>query len=417
MKKKWKLILGAAIVLLGAGVAFAVTLQGVPAQVLEVEPGELSVSFTEDGRVRPHDARERTVYSAYPAPIARLAVQEGDRVSAGQTLAVLDDTELVQGIKEVDAHLHGVEGKRRQLDQQPGAAELASVDLAIAQAEAEVKTARRHLERTWELYEQGLVSKAELEEAEDGFNTARNHLRQQKNSRQVLIESYRPAPGSQQVLDAERRALEAQRELLQYQRGQYTLAAPISGVVAEVQVEEGAVVGPQVPVLRLFQEESYRIETEVLDRDVTDIATGMLVNLTFEARHEDIEFTGEVVDIAPEAQETVSPLGLEEERVTVTINPFVPDDLRLAPGFRVEVEFITRQEEAQMVVPKTALFTVDGEDALLVVRDGRARARRVETGLETRTDVAIVAGLREGEQVIVDPERDGIEEGDRIDPR
>ncbi len=417
MKKKWKLILGAAVVVLGTGIALALTLQGVPAQVMEAERGELAVTFTEDGRVKPQDALERTVYSAYAAPIANLTVQEGDRVSAGQTLAVLDDTELVQGIKEVDAHIYGVEGKRRQLDQQPGAAELASIDLAVAQAEAEVETAKRHLERTRELYEQGLVPRVELEEAEDGWKTARNHLAQQKNSRKVLIESYRPAPGSHQVVDAEKKALEAHRELLRYQRGQYTLTAPITGVVAEIQVEEGSVVGPQVPVLRLFQEESYRIETEVLDRDVTDLETGMLVNLTFEARHEDIEFTGEVVDIAPEAQETVSPLGLEEERVTVTINPFVPDDLRLAPGFRVEVEFTTRQEEAQMVVPKTALFAVDGEDALLVVRDGRARVRRVETGLETRTDVAIVSGLREGEQVIIDPERDGVEQGDRIDPR
>ncbi len=105
----------------------------------------------------------------------------------------------------------------------------------------------------------GLVSRADLEEAEDGFNTVRKHGRQQKNSRQMRFESCRPAPGSLQGLAAERRALEAQRELLQYQRGHYTLTAPISGVVARVQQEEGSVVGPEIPVVRLFQEESYRI--------------------------------------------------------------------------------------------------------------------------------------------------------------
>jgi len=286
----------------------------------------------------------------------------------------LDARELDFGLEELAARLDGLA-------------------VELAQARENLAAAERHYERISRLYKSEVVAAVELEEAE------------------------RMVKGAQAAvagLEAQERALLSQQERLQGQRKDYRIYAPIAGVVTRLTAREGSLASPQTPLLALLNEEGKQVETRVLTRDVHQITEGMPVQLTFKLRDQDIEFPGQVVDIAPYAEEAYSPLGLAEERVKVTIAPQFPAEVEIKPGYKVDVEFITQVIPGALVVPKTVLFSDGGEDALFVVEEGRAQVRRVTTGPETRREIVITSGLEEGDLVILDPWQSGLAEGVRV---
>jgi len=232
------------------------------------------------------------------------------------------------------------------------------------------------------------------------------------------IKRTREAQANKRVLQSERDALSSQAQQLREQIEDSRIHAPISGIVKRLNAEESGMASPEVSLMHLYKKENqeirYLVETRVLTRDVLEVYQGMQVKLTFERREQDLEFAGEVKEIYPYAEEAISPLGLEEERVTVNVLPDFPGDLQLGLDYKVDVEFITNRQEDVLWVPLTALFTYRGEDALMVVEDNRAIVREVSTGLETRRRVVIEEGLEEGDLVILDPKVEDLNEGDRV---
>jgi len=370
MQKKWIIVLAVLVVLAVAGAVSFQALRAKEVEVHQASRGEVFVSFTEDGKLVSED--ERGVYSPYRAPIKEVTVKEGDRVSKGDLLVVLDEKELNYSLREIEARLRGV------------AAEIDKV-------EDDIEKAHRDYLR---------IKKVAYLQAQD-VKEMRKDLETQK-----------------EVLQSERDALSSQARQLREQKDDSHIYAPISGVVKRLNAEEDKMASPETPLMHLYEKEgqeiSYLVETRVLTRDVFEVYEGMPVKLSFERREEDLEFAGEVKEIYPYAEEDISPLGLEEERVKVTVSPDFPGELQLGLDFRVDVEFITERQEDVLWVPLNALFAHQGEDALMVVDDNRAWVREVSTGLETRRRVAIEEGLEEGDLVILDPEVLELEEGDRI---
>ena len=413
MQKKWKIILGSVAILIIAVVAISQATQGITADVIEVNRGDMAVTFSEDGTVT--SPEERTIHPLTTARITEITVEEGDRVRKGDLLLALEDEEMKYQLEEIRARLRGLEGEEQKLYQEPGDAEIKSKQIAIEQAEENKEQLKRDYERIKKLREAGIVSRADLETAEDLLNEARRHVSQQEEALKALKQAYDPTQGSEEIIQAQKDALLSQVSLLEHQMDHYQVHAPVAGKVINLQANEGELASPEAPVMEVFAPDSYEIETDVLARDTYDISEGMPVNLTLERRDTDLEFTGEIIDIAPYAAKDLSPLGLEEERVEVTIWPDLPENVQIAPGFRIEVDFISEEVTDQLIVPERALFTDDGEDALFIVENGRARVQQVTTGLEADNQVAILEGLSAGDLVIVDHQLDNINEGSRIE--
>ncbi len=80
----------------------------------------------------------------------------------------------------------------------------------------------------------------------------------------------------------------------------------------------------------------------------------------------------------------------------------------------LDITFNTHELTDKLVVPKTALFTFQNQDALFVVVDNRAKVRPVTTGFETRQHIVIEQGLQENDLILLDPRLDGLDDGSRI---
>lgn len=376
MKRNWKIILVAVLAVVVAGILAFQYLEGIRVEVYRVGRYDLVESFTEEGVLVSED--ERTVYSLYQAGIEEVLVEEGDEVEDGDLLVVLDAEELELKLSELRSQLRAVNSE-------------------IAMTRDSLETAEDNYERIEVLYQRDWATKIELEEAE-------KHKKEMRSA----VES----------LESQRSAISAQVQTVEHRKDNYRIKAPIAGVVVDLNAEEKGVAGPQLPLMRLLKknevEQTILVETRVLTRDVEEIHEGQQVEMVFERRDEDLKFSGEVEKIASYAEKDISPLGLEEERVTMTIDPDLNDEINLGPGYKVDVEFVISVVEDALLAPGRALFTYEGEDALMVVRDNRARVRKVAVGAETRQEAEITEGINEGDLVILDPGVEGLEDGRRV---
>ncbi|HXJ17784.1 MAG TPA: efflux transporter periplasmic adaptor subunit, partial [Candidatus Polarisedimenticolia bacterium] len=113
--------------------------------------------------------------------------------------------------------------------------------------------------------------------------------------------------------------------------------------------------------------------------------------------------------VEPAGFTKVSALGVEEQRVNV-ISDFADPPGPLGDGYRVECKFITWTGEDLLKVPLGAVFRRGQGWGAFVVDAGRARLRDIKIGHRNESEVEILSGLAEGQQVILHPSnalRDG----------
>ena len=115
---------------------------------------------------------------------------------------------------------------------------------------------------------------------------------------------------------------------------------------------------------------------------------------------------GTVARIEPWGFTKYSALGVEEQRVRVTIRFAGPPEARkgLGHGFRVEVKIVTWEAENALAVPSSSLFRDgDGWAVFAVTPEGRAEQRTVEVEANNGVTAAIAAGLSDGERIVLYP--------------
>ena len=75
--------------------------------------------------------------------------------------------------------------------------------------------------------------------------------------------------------------------------------------------------------------------------------------------------------------------------------PDVPAGMTLRPGYALDIEYKTAEEKDRLVVPKTAVFSYQGGDAVWVVRKGKASIQSISKGFENDLEIAVAEGLQE----------------------
>lgn len=412
MKTKWKIVIGILVAVAAVGVVLYNQFRPLAAETAVVQRQDLSRSFTEEGRVVPRT--EQGVYSLYGGEVRQVAVNEGQQVNQGDLLVELNVSELSFQREQVAAQLRSVQGEEAGIRSAPFESSVKSQELQITLAEQALQSAADHYQRMEALHGAGAVAAADFEEASRMLETSRINLELQQEALNLLYQSGAPASGTRAFYQGRIDALQAQMALIDYQMEKAVLRAPLSGTVADVTVKEGDLAAPGLPLMMLFTGDAYEVEVLILTEDVPSVQEGMEVELIQNRQGIEVTFAGCVARVAPTAVETISALGLEEQRVKVTVDPTPDEPSLLFPGVRLDVRFITDWRENVIAVRKTLLFPYEDGEALWVVENGRARIRPVVTGFENDRDVVIESGLEPGDRVILSPQLEGLSEGKRI---
>ena len=157
------------------------------------------------------------------------------------------------------------------------------------------------------------------------------------------------------------------------------------------------------------------VAADLLSTDAVQIAVGSAVRIDGWGGQ---PVRGRVTRVDPAGFLKVSALGIEEQRVRVTID-FVDDReawARLGHDYRVTVHVTVWKSDGTLTVPVGALFRKGDSWAVFVVRDGRARVSLVQIGHRNSRVAEVLSGLGTGDRVVLHP-NDRVKDGTAVAER
>ena len=90
------------------------------------------------------------------------------------------------------------------------------------------------------------------------------------------------------------------------------------------------------------------------------------------------------------------------------------NDEFLKPGFSAKLDILTEKKDDVLTVPYEAIFTKkNGEKVIFIVKDGKAKEQKIETGIESDFSLEIIGDVKEEDEVILNPTED-IKDGDSV---
>jgi RND family efflux transporter MFP subunit len=311
----------------------------------------------------------------------RLAVIEadlGDRVSAGQILAKIQDAEFRFAVEQAEASLKETLAKLGLDKLPPPNFDVAKTSQAI-KTHAALNDARAHLGRMKALFEEKIISAQEYDSAETRYKTA---LADYKNSMEEARSTVALAYSKDAQLGAAHKRLK-----------DTTVQAPLAGSISKRSISAGEYVKAGTPLLTIVQDHPLKLRGMIAERYLPEIRAGQSVEVRVDA-FPDRTFTGKLTRIAPSA---------EVSSRSFLVEGLVENSARLLkPGFFAKASILTHVDPAALTVPQQALATFAGITKVFVIENDVARERVVETGVRVGTnEVEIVRGVRPGELVAI----------------
>jgi len=435
--------------------------KGTPPATAAVARRDLRATVTATGTIKAQVGAEVKVGARISGRVEQLAAQVGDRVKAGQVIAVVQHDDLQAAVDKARADLAGAENRAAQVasdlrtlrltvgegitraEAQRSAArarlqlmlsgsrpeEVAQAESAVRQAEANAALAKANAERMQRLYDDGAVARQDLDAATREVNVTTAQLRTAQEQLRLVRQRYRPEEiqiarddvrqaevalalanaDAGQVASKERelaaaqqsvRAAEAALRIAQTTLSYATITAPISGVVASVSTQQGETVTAGAA--------SGETPTFVTVVDLRRLEAHAFVDETDIGKVRVGQAVTFSVATFPDREFTgkvtaIFPKALVQVNVVtydVVIAIDNPDEV-LRPDMTATVTLIVAQRTQVLTVPNQAVRRVNGRRVVYVQQGERFVPRAVTTGWRDKTNTEIRNGVREGERVLI----------------
>jgi RND family efflux transporter MFP subunit len=309
--------------------------------------------------------------------IEEILVEEGDTVTGGQVLAKLSDGTVKAQLDQLEAALTRAD------------AAIAQARSQIAQAEATQKQADAAFERAKELLQSRVGSQATYDEREAAARNAAASVALAKDG--LLV-------AQAQKKETEARIAEAKLRL------SYTeIKAPKAGLVSQRNAKLGSLAAATAdPMFRIIADGEIELDAEVPEIYLPRLEKGQTARIEVAGL---APVTGELRLISPEVNRSTR-LG----KVRIFIGK--ADNLRIGTFARA---IINTSRKEGLGVPLSSILNREGNETVLVVKDGRVETRRVTVGIRNGSRAEIIEGLNEGELVVL---RSGtlLRNGDEVRP-
>jgi HlyD family secretion protein len=191
--------------------------------------------------------------------------------------------------------------------------------------------------------------------------------------------------------------------------------APVTGRVLKIVQESEAFVQAGTPLVEIGDPSDLEVIADLLSSDAVQINVGASVQIDGWGGS---PIGGRVTRIDPAGFLKVSALGIEEQRVRVTIELVDPPAAwsRLGHDYRVVVHVTVWKADDTLTVPLGALFRIADEWAVFIVRNGRAHTAAIRVGHRNARIAEVLSVLAPGDEVVLHPS-DRISDGVRVSRR
>mgnify|MGYP001277183166 CR=1 FL=1 len=318
-----------------AGAAYLWRAPDVPAVAAEaLRRRDLDALVSASGKIQPK--RQVNVSANTMGRVPRLAVQEGERVRAGQFLLEIDPRSLEGQLQRGEAN---VAAARSSLEQSR---------TTVDQARATLELARQNLKRQDELWKDGLTTRESLERAQSDVTVREAELR----TRQQEIQT------REEQIKQEQASLATTR----YPLSQVIIASPMDGIVTRRNIEEGenVMVGTMnnagTVLLTIADMSVVEAEVEVDETDIPTVTLGQEARITIDAVP-DRTFRGRVTEIGNSPIQSTGAAATTSRQATnfkvvVVVDEPIPD---VRPGFTCPADITTATRTTVTAVPIPAV--------------------------------------------------------------
>jgi HlyD family secretion protein len=414
-----------------------------------VEKQNLTLQIKASGTVEP--IQNVNISPKNPGTLIRLLVDQGDRVKAGQVIAIMDNRELqAQGVSAEAKFKEAIANLNKEQTRIAG--EIAQAEARYAQAQARLETAKQRIpkqidqareqlrvaearlqlaanriKRNEYLVKEGAITQDKFDEEANEYSSARANLSQNLQRLEELKNTGNPEVGEQQAAVAEAKmaleqrkrsqkaeieqlkatVLSAQAELerIKIQFKDTAIRAPFDGVVTQKYATEGAFVAPTTSASSDLGATSTSIVAiargleviaKVPEVDVGQLKAGQLVNIVADA-YPDRTFQGRVRRIAPEAVVKQDVTSFEVRVALIT------GQEQLLSKMNVDVTFLGQQLKDTLTVPTVAIVTKKGETGVMIPgEDNKPKFKPVTIGQSQDDRTQVLQGLNPGDKVFTD---------------
>jgi RND family efflux transporter MFP subunit len=356
--------------------------------VARVQRGDLGDTLTLAGAFKPFQDVE--VHAKVAGYIRHIYVDVGDHVKQGQILAVLE-------IPELTAQLAGAEASVRAAQEQ---IRRAQGDLQRAQSNhAAVRSAYTRLKQAADS-RAGLVAQQEVDDSEAKYLESEGQV----TSAEAMLSA---AKEQLEVAQATQKQVSAMSDYMH-------ITAPFAGVVTSRTADTGALIAAgtsestqAIPVVRLAQTSVLRLVLPVPESIAGGVRVGQTMNVHVQALNRD--FPGKVARFADSLN--------EQTRTMETEIDLDNRDDKVIPGMYAEVAIPLDQQHAALNIPLEAVTQTNNAAAVWVVnQQNKTELRHVTLGYRGSSRVVVLAGLQEGERVIVGGQS-SVTAGETVEPK
>uniref|UniRef100_A0A832A4J7 Efflux RND transporter periplasmic adaptor subunit n=1 Tax=Desulfacinum infernum TaxID=35837 RepID=A0A832A4J7_9BACT len=337
----------------------------VPEETDAVRQERLADTLRYLARLEP--AAQAAVSPRITADVTAVLVNEGDTVSQGDLLVVLDDRDLRAELETLKAKMEALQAK------------LKAVTASEAAARQDVDYYRQEFERDRTLFEKKGISASALD-------TSRNRLTSAVGRWEALAAEGRSA---KREVDAAKAQLKEAETRLSYTR----VEAPFHGVVSRRLVDPGDLAKPGVPLLEIMDCSKAKLAFDAVQEDVFMLRSGQTLRVHWPEGFAGLPDVISITRIFP-ALETVKSVRVEAEFPWTCQNP-------LRPGSFVAVEAVVREGEGLSVSRRALVPAQDGTVFVYAVREGRLTKVPVAVVWTTEERALVRGELRPGEPTAV----------------
>lgn len=417
----------------------------IPVKVSKVTFGTLTDSDELTGTILPEN--EVAVLPKAIGEIKEIYVKKGDIVKKGDVLAKLDDSaeknalqQQQKSLEQAKASLQSaINGKSRaQSNYKQSEASLKSAEASLRQARENLKNldfqiqnarssweqAEKNLNRMRALYNEGLISLQDYENAQNAEKSAKIALEQAELSKattetegiamqEVAVEQAKVNVdlAKTSIKDAEIAVSQAQIQVDQAQLSvdsakdrleDKIIKATIAGEVTELNGEVGEMASNANPFVTIVAKDSVKLSVKITANQLSSFQTGDEVDVKVAGLEG--TFKGNVAYVSSVS----SGFGLFNVDIEIDNK-----DKKIRPGMVASVIVEEIKQADSLLVPAEAVIQQDGKTVVYIVKKGKAEQREVEVLQYSADLVAVVGELKEDEQVVISGQN-LLEDGNKV---
>lgn len=449
MKKKWKVVLLIALLVIVAGAVLA-SIQKSKAGIVTVQTGrvnraDLTAIVTASGEVKPRNYINIGANTQGPAPITAILVKEGDRVKRGQVLARLASVQPSADLRAQQASLNSAlaDSAAAEAAQKSSADNIAVAEAQVDHDRADLAQKKVDLKRSEDLFKSKLISSQDYESRKALVDLGEATLA--ASERRVSQAKSQQAQSSAQLASAQKKIAQSQAMVSRTADvlSQYEAVAPLDGVITNLPVRVGETVVPGIQnsaastIMTIADMSIITAEVHVDETDIVSVKLDQSAEVNIDAIPNKT-FKGRVIEIGDTAlvrstgvaasQSTTSSQEAKDFKVVVALD--IPENL-VRPGLSCTANITTARRPSAVAIPIQALtLRTRGQlteqskpgnapanapvahdpqkekaakeelQGVFIVQGEKAQFHEVKTGITGATDVEVLDGIKEGDQIV-----------------